>query len=202
MKNLNNLHHAYLVVGEREAARSSLISFFKEQGVALIGSPDFFIFSEDVFGVSDARELNIAATGKAFGTRKIFFIAPERLTHEAQNALLKTFEDPYPDTHFFLVVREEALVLPTLRSRMQLMRLTNEANEANEAKKFLKLSLKDRLKFAKAFADNEKNLSEFLDELLLISKSRRIYNLRLLSDDRGAAPRLILEHLALILDDI
>ncbi|MEK7227453.1 MAG: hypothetical protein AAB641_01000 [Patescibacteria group bacterium] len=198
LKNLNNLHHAYLLVGEREAARSFLLSFFKEQRIILTGSPDFLIFSEDVFGIDEARALNIQAISKAFGERKVFFIAAHRLTHEAQNALLKTFEDPYPDTHFFLVVREEALVLPTLRSRMQTLHVKS-GKVSSEAEKFLKLSISDRLKFAKEFVEKEKNLSTFLDELLLLSKSRKVYDMRLLSDNRGAAPKLILEHLALVL---
>jgi hypothetical protein len=67
-------------------------------------------------------------------------------------------------------------------------------------------SVKERLVFVKKFIDAEKNLSRFLDELLLELKKKgnkeelgQVYRLRLSSDDRGASPRLILEHLAIVL---
>jgi len=55
--------------------------------------------------------------------------------------------------------------------------------------------------------DKEKNLSVFLDQLLLLAREnnlssailKKIYNVRRVSDDRGTSPRLILEHLALVL---
>lgn len=161
----------------------------------LLGSPDYFVYKESLFGIDEARGLSVAATKKAFTGRKIFFIAPEKITLEAQNALLKTFEDPVPDTHFFLAVRDTALVLPTLKSRMQVMTLES-TDEVGEAKIFLKLSIKERLNFAKSF---EGNLSEFLDQLLTLKRDKAIYEMRLYSDDRAASARLILEHLSLVL---
>lgn len=151
--------------------------------------------------------MNEQAITKAFVKKKVFLIAPEKITIEAQNALLKTFEEPIADTHFFLVVRDEHVVIPTLRSRLHLVRLEAEAGELKEAQKFLKLSVKDRLAFVKRFVDKELNLSAFLDELLLelrgrddsLSALEQVYKMRLVSDDRGTSPRMILEHLSLVL---
>lgn len=215
LKSLNNLHHAYLVIGNSLEAEKYLHAFFESEGLKLSGSPDFFLYKEPLFGIEEARALSVSATRKAFIDKKIFLIAPEKLTHEAQNALLKTFEDPYPDTHFFLVVREEELILPTLRSRMQTVRVTRSnlvqtgqgSTLSLEAKKFLSLSIADRIAFAKKFADTEKNLSVFLDNLLsllrednnLMKSVEQVYKTRLVSDDRGVSVRLILEHLALVL---
>ncbi|MDO8565114.1 MAG: hypothetical protein Q7R67_00605 [bacterium] len=203
------MHHAYLLVGSPEAAEEHLQAFLAPQGITLTGSPDFFVWKEALFGIDEARALSVAAARKAFVNKKIFFIAPEKLTHEAQNALLKTFEDPYPDTHFFLSVREEALVLPTLRSRMQTVHVKSSASDTkeNEAEKFLSLSIADRLAFTKKFVDQEKNVSLFLDRLLLLSREnklptetvKKIYNVRQVSDDRSTSARLILEHLAVVL---
>ncbi len=193
------MHHAYLLVGDSDGAGEFLRAFWEERGVKLAGSPDYFLFGEPLFGIDEARKLSEQAARKAFAERKIFFVAPEKITVEAQNALLKTFEDPVEDTHFFLVVREEELIIPTLRSRMEILYLAGEANEANEAKKFLELPLKDRISFAAKFAEKEKNLSVFLDELLRLKKSKEVYKMRLYSDDRAASARLILEHLALVL---
>lgn len=204
----SNLHHAYLLIGDREEAEKVLHELFEREGFRLAGSPDFFVFKEALFGIDSARELSVMAARKAFVEKKVFLIAPEKITLEAQNALLKTFEDPVPHTHFFLSVRDEGVIIPTLRSRMQSARLVSAASEDSEAEKFLKLNLKGRLAFAKKFADAEKNLSAFLDDLLLLLREKgnpdrqaqeNIYKMRLVSDQRGAAPRLVLEHLAVVI---
>lgn len=205
-KNLNSLHHAYLLVGESLAAESYLHHFFGNEGVKLVGSPDFFLWRVPVFGIEEARALNLANLRKAFGERKIFFIVAERLTLQAQNALLKTFEDPHPHTHFFLTVREKELVIPTLRSRMETLSVLGAGLPAKEAEQFLALTLTKRLDFARKFADQEWDLSTFLDHLLIIlrrqnlgEKVAKVYKQRLVSDQPSASSRLILEHLSLML---
>lgn len=202
----DGIHHAYLLVGDSRAGEEFLHLFWQERSVMLIGSPDFFRYPEPLFGVDEARKLSEQAIRRAFGGKKIFFIAPERMTFEAQNALLKTFEEPIPDTHFFLVSRDAESILPTLRSRMQILVLETRES-AHEAEEFLNLPLKKRLAFAKDFADEERNLPAFLDDLLSHLRAKKfepepiraVYELRLISGQRAVAPRLILEHLALVL---
>lgn len=199
------MHHAYLLVGDPDKAEDFLHTFWAEKGVKLNGSPDYFPFKEELFGINEARKLSVQAAKKAFTQEKVFFIAPQKITSEAQNALLKTFEDPYENTHFFLAIREEDLLLPTLRSRMQMMRV-GRGEKGDEPKKFLSLSIKDRLAYVRKFVDAEKNLSVFLDELLLVLReekkhdlTKKVYEVRRYSDDRSASARLILEHLAVML---
>lgn len=203
---LKHLHHAYLVVGDPKIASASLLDAFEESGESLTTSPDFFQYPEPLFGIDEARKLSESALRRAFGLRKIFLLTPEKITLEAQNALLKTFEEPIPSTHFFLCVTDVNSVIPTLRSRMQVLQ-TERSSGGTEAEKFLKLSIKDRLNFSKKFADDERNLPVFLDEILAylkkmgadLEKIEKVYKARLVSADRGTAPRLILEHLALVL---
>ena len=207
LKSLSNLHHAYLVVGDSERAEEDLHQVFKAQGLVLRGSPDFFVFKDETFGIDEARKRSEKAIRRAFGERKVFLIAPEKITLEAQNALLKTFEEPIADTHFFLVVRDQHVIVPTLLSRLQVVRLDESSSDLKEGEKFLKLGVKERLNFVKKFVDDEKNLSKFLDELLIILRDnkenleqiKKVYEARLVSDDRGTSARLILEHLALVL---
>ena len=191
------MHHAYLLIGNVESAKA----YIKELLGSLIGSPDYFSWQGESFGIGEARKLGELAQRKAFGERKVFFIAPEKITLEAENALLKTFEEPIEGTHFFLSVRDEGMIIPTLRSRMFSVRLTG-ASEGSEAKSFLKAGLKERLAFVKKFVDAEKNLPSFLDDLLMAAsrdEQQEIYPLRLVAGERGASARLILEHLALVL---
>ena len=197
-RNLNNTHHANLVIGGLEEAEKLL----RETFPSLKGSPDFSVLKGETFGIDEARELSLSAARKAFGEKKVYVIAPGKITTEAQNALLKTFEDPAPDTYFFLVVKGEELVIPTLRSRMDIRHLAVKP-PSGDAKKFLELSTKDRMLFTKKFVDEENNLSDFLDELMLLLRNKtgleEVYKLRKFADDRSASSRLILEHLSLVL---
>jgi len=204
----NGMHHANLLVGAPEEAESYLRSLCDSLDIKLANNPDFFAFRTETFGIDEARELRLLSTRKSITSRKIFLITPMRLTLEAQNALLKTFEDPSPDTLFFLAVREEGLVVSTLRSRMQAIRIHgNNASMSAEAEKFLSLSIKNRLLFAKSFADAEKNLSVFLDDLLCLLRKRsgmqksleKVYNIKRSIGDSITIPRLVLEHLSLVL---
>lgn len=205
---LRNLHHANLLVGGQAEAESYVRSLCDSLGIELKNNPDFFAFCMSTFGIDEARELRLMATRKALTQKKFFFLTPMRLTLEAQNALLKTFEDPFPNTHFFLVARDETLILPTLRSRMQIVRVSkNSISKSTDAAQFLLLPFKNRLLFAKEFVGEEKNLSSFLDDLLLLLRKRggtsslleNVYNFRHFSDDIAVAPRLIIEHLSLVL---
>jgi len=205
---LRNLHHANLLVGTPEEAEFYLRSLCGGLDIELSNNPDFFILKAETFGIDEARELRVWSTRKAVTSSKIFLILPARLTLEAQNALLKTFEEPFSNTYFFLSVREESLITPTLRSRMQTVRVSeNSIFTSAVAERFLSLSLKDRLIFAKEFADEEKNLMVFLDDLLLLLRKRsemrksveKIYAIRRSIGNSVIASRLVIEHLSLVL---
>lgn len=56
--------------------------------------------------------------------RKIFIIEEaDRMNEPAQNAILKTLEEPHPDTTFVLISDNEEEVLETVRSRCRIIRL-------------------------------------------------------------------------------
>src|SRR5918997_490581 len=72
------------------------------------------------------REIVIpeAARSPFEGVTKVFIILEaDRMNPAAQNALLKTLEEPQPDTVFVLVSDNEEEVLETLRSRCRIVRL-------------------------------------------------------------------------------
>lgn len=65
------------------------------------------------------------ATGSA--PRKIGVIhEADRMNEEAQNALLKTLEEPPPDTTLILCTANPAALLPTTRSRCQIVKLPDD----------------------------------------------------------------------------
>lgn len=65
-----------------------------------------------------------------YGSGKFALVDPaELLNASSANALLKTIEEPRPDTHLLLVSERPQALLPTLRSRCQRVRFATPAAE-------------------------------------------------------------------------
>ena len=58
------------------------------------------------------------------GKRVVMILEIDTMTVQAQNALLKSLEEPDEGTYFLLSTKNEQAVLPTIMSRCRLMRLT------------------------------------------------------------------------------
>jgi len=205
----NNLHHAYLLLGKKTAAEDYFGSFFEILNIDNKNNPDLHYFTENPFGIDNARRLKSLAESKSFGTKKIFIIYSSEITLEAQNALLKVFEEPTPNTHFF-IVNQKNILIPTLLSRIQVLRLTKENSLAPEATSFLKSTLPERLVYIKNLNKDENfSLSDFLEDLLqtlnkktnLTKHLKSVFKFSKYSSDPAANTRLILEHLALTIPE-
>jgi DNA polymerase-3 subunit delta' len=85
--------------------------------------------------VDDVRLLIERSTRtSARGRGKVLLLHPaEAVNAQAANALLKTLEEPAPGTRLLLTVSDPALLLPTLRSRCQTLRLATPHAEAATA---------------------------------------------------------------------
>ena len=146
-----NLHHAYLLEGAREEILESLKDYLVSIGVKTSGNPDFLHIHLDTFKIDDAREFKAYSGERSYsGNKKIFILSTNSFLLEAQNALLKMFEEPIPDTHFFLIVPDIHQMLPTIVSRFFVIRNgTSPKNESREGERFLTMPLRDRLDFIK-----------------------------------------------------
>ena len=222
------LHHAYCVVGEAREAISRITDFLKSAlDFEAAGNLDFWQGEYETLGIDEARFLSEASTRRALGARKVFIIAARIFTDEAQNALLKTIEEPSPDTHLFLIVSSPEVLLSTVRSRLQIVFADNDAavDELLAAARFLALSIPARLALAQGMLkelENEKKEKEdkaepllskgrilrFLDALeKTLAKDTRanraalseILEVRKYAHDRAPSLKLLLEHLALVL---
>lgn len=123
LRKTGTLHHAYCIEGDIDASFSALAAFFKEAlGTEMRGNPDVWRAVFETFGIDESRELIERQSRKAvLGGKKLFIVGAQSFTREAQNALLKVFEEPQGDTHFFVCVPSAEILLPTLRSRMTVL---------------------------------------------------------------------------------
>ncbi len=143
-------HHAYLISGERASRVEKLRARFVAEGILLHNNPDIFEIHTDMLSIDEARALSTRQLRHAVtGSKKIFIISFANMSHEAQNALLKVFEEPTPDTHFFLLTESPHALLPTLRSRLENLILEGEgeADDLQEAEAFIAMTPSERLLF-------------------------------------------------------
>jgi DNA polymerase III delta subunit-like protein len=93
----------------------------------VIGSPDAWrdarSTGESIVAAA-RRWLLGAATSPVVGELRVVLIeAADRANEQTQNALLKALEEPAPRQMFILVADEPSLLLPTIRSRAQQLRV-------------------------------------------------------------------------------
>lgn len=107
-------HHAVLVVGDKEKLVEYTQSFFDVDT-----EYERVAFSE--LRIQDVRDLIKNAYSKPFESKtKTILLEATGIALEAQQALLKLFEDPPPSTKFILSIPSPAGLLPTLLSRLHI----------------------------------------------------------------------------------
>ena len=169
----NNLHHAYLIEGAKEEILPELFLFIKNLGVETSHNPDFYHFTYDSFKIDDAHSLKSIQYEKSFSDgKKIFLICANNFLLEAQNTLLKIFEEPIENTHFFIIVPNADILLKTLVSRFYLIKTKRDmVDELKEAEKFITMPLKNRIEFIKELI-TEEDEEEDEEETLEIKSTR------------------------------
>lgn len=140
-----------MIEGAESEVAPEIIEFVKSLGVSTVGNPDFIHLQFDSFKIEDARNLKAYAIQKNFSpSKRIFIVSANNFLIEAQNSLLKTFEEPVENTHFFLIVPDVNALLKTLVSRFYLISARSFlAEEIKNAEKFISLPLKSRIDFIK-----------------------------------------------------
>ena len=164
------------------------------------------------FGIGNGREIQNLASKKAVsGNTRIFVIAFSSITSEAQNSLLKLFEEPSEGVHFFIIISSFEIFLPTLKSRLHILKIGSvSGDEKSLADKFIKASKGKRLELLKDIIENKdkQEALKLLDDLEAVlykesdlEKNADILNTIQKSRDylRGRVPsvKMILENIAL-----
>ncbi len=168
----NNLHHAYLIEGDREEVLAEIISIMEDAGVEVSGNSDFVKISADSFKVEDARNLKSFAGERASSTgKKVFLISANNMLLEAQNTLLKMFEEPIENTHFFLTVPDTSALLGTFLSRFYVIK-TKKDVDLESAEEFIKMPLYKRIDFIKELLQEEEGEDEEGNEVIVLNSAR------------------------------
>lgn len=172
--NKNNLHHAYLIEGARDKVGVEVLDFVKSLGIETTGNADVVNISLDSFKVEDAINLKSYASEKGFTSlKKIFIISANNFLLEAQNSLLKMFEEPIENTHFFLITPDANTLLKTLSSRFYFISTKSDiTEELKNAEKFIKMPIKNRIDFIKELLIGEEEKDEERNEVVVLDSAR------------------------------
>ena len=127
----NTLSHAHLIAGEDGIGKSNLANILAK--LILNGELDReyvdiinYSSSKASFGVDDVRNIIEEVSKKPFeGEKKVIIIHEgNKLTIQAQNALLKTIEEPPIGVHIIILCESLELILDTIKSRCEIYKLT------------------------------------------------------------------------------
>lgn len=127
----SSLSHAHLIAGEDGIGKSKLANMLAKfilngdlnrEYVDIIN----YKSSKSSFGVDDVRDIIEEVSKKPFeGEKKVIIIHEgNKLTIQAQNALLKTIEEPPVGVYIILLCESLELILDTIKSRCEIYKLT------------------------------------------------------------------------------
>ena len=223
-------HHAYCINASGKNITKEVFEFIeKKVGFKTKRNPDFWFAEFDTLNVEESRKIKETHFQKSTtGDLRVSVICANFITEQAQNAMLKMFEEPSGGTCFFLISPSAGNLLPTLKSRMIFIDVekvketyNKEDKNSMNAKEFLSIDLAERLKKIKKLLDDISDEKEskirvvnFLNELetevynrVKMSKATKkelfileeIEKCRSFSSDPSPSLKIILEHLALVI---
>ena len=127
----DEISHAHIIVGENGIGKSNLANKFARNILAKSEDKDYidiinYRCKKSSFGVDDVREIVEEINKKPFeGDKKVIIICDgNKLTVQAQNALLKTIEEPPKGVFIILLCESLELILDTIKSRCQIYKLS------------------------------------------------------------------------------
>jgi DNA polymerase-3 subunit delta' len=166
----NTLSHAHIIVGPDGIGKSAFAEYLAREILGIKGRDSVDIVrvrpEKTTVTVGQIRDVVVEASLKPYeGERKVIIIyEAHRMGREAQNAILKTIEEPNPGVYFFLLTDNEMFLFETVKSRCHMHRL-------------LPLNERDMKKYVESFVHsyNKSEEDRFREESLKkeIEKSRK-----------------------------
>ena len=186
----NTLSHAHLIAGEDGVGKGKLANILAKfilNGYLDREYVDIINYSSEKssFGVDDVRDIIEEVYKKPFEKDKKVIIIHEgnKLTIQAQNALLKTIEEPPKGVYIIILCESLELILYTIKSRCEIYKLKpltkSELYEYIKIKKFN--YYENEIKSAIAFSEgvpgridryfNDDKLRELRNNIVILIKN-------------------------------
>ncbi len=177
----DKISHAHIIVGENGLGKSNIARF---SAINILGKEDFkdyadikqyrILNNKKSISVDQVRQIIEETNKKPYeGTRKVIILHDaDKMTTQAQNAFLKTIEEPPRGVFIFLLCENVENILDTIISRCQVHKLRRLSDE--EIIKFIKNRYQDieeiKLKAVKAFCNGVPGRAErFMEDSIFIA---------------------------------
>ena len=195
------MHHANLLIGNKEWALAQIPEEERTEGA------DVLIYSYERMSIANVRALIYEAGLRPVArAHRTFIIVCDSLLHEAQNALLKLFEEPNNHTLFFLIIPRENMLLPTLHSRLHILEIERGDVHTDAFGEFLNATYADRLTQITEMLKNEdsswietivRGVEQYAHEKRDAVLIKDALMLSAYVHTTGSSKKMLLEHIAL-----
>jgi hypothetical protein len=212
------MHHAYLYEGSLSLLPLLATDARERFGLQSQHNPDVQVRAYEKFGIEESRELQTLATLRSTSGHALYIVGVGQITTEAQQALLKLFEEPQEGTVFVLLVPYGSIIA-TLRSRfIEYPSILKDEMKKVSVKTFLSSPYKARSEEITKLLKEEEGVRERVRDFLLAleqnlyaalttSKDKKgiregledIARVRSYANDRSPSFKMLLEHVALSL---
>lgn len=213
-----DLYHSYIVEGEPDIVAPELYTYLSSH------SSDILFQTYNSFTKDDGPIIQEwhSTKGNTDGKR-MCILSAKFINHDAERTLLKMIEEPSENTHFFLVVPNADNLLDTIRSRTHTIRVSSNES-TSKGKEFIGMSVRERLDMVARLIETHKDdeesgarryeatnlLNEIernLYEKFQVNKKDEGLQFALIEIQKGreymstpgAAVKMILEHIALVI---
>lgn len=154
--------HAYLIIGKEN-------SFFKKEIDKLSANNHIQNqFEFKLVGVEDVANLKKTIKYEFAEKTAIVIKDLDKASIEAQNALLKTLEEPPKNIFIIILVNDENIILDTIRSRMVIIEQKISKLDTQVANDFRQMKLEEQFMYISKFKGEREKAANFLESLLVL----------------------------------
>ncbi len=176
-----------IIVSQNRVERDKEIWKILSASQILPNNPDLFILEDEKIGISQIKQAIKHLSTKPFGqtAKSVIILEGSNISPDAQNALLKTLEEPSGNSIIIIGVGSETKLLPTVLSRCLVINLNNALNKSLDfdLDQILNSSIEERFEIIEKATNKEllltgltaafrekvitgESKAEFLDDLL------------------------------------
>jgi len=221
----NNLFQVYIIESKLPETRDLFIKYLESIDIKINGNPNVLNERYESFTIDNVRTLSEHHTEKSANEgKKIFIIQALTINHEAHHALLKMFEEPTENTHFFFLLPQVDILPDTLKSRVHIIYEDHMGSVANRdiAHVFIHEDIKERIDFvgkivikhkdaltSAPLRDEARGLLDACEFVLRKQEKKidddtawklnEILKAKKYLSTSGASVKMILEHIALVI---
>lgn len=197
--------HAYIITGGTKEKRSDYIIKFLSKHTVSSHDTITIIPEPTSIGIDAVRSIGVRLSIRPLASpaHAVVIHDSHTMTPEAQNAFLKTLEEPPGDALILLETAEADTLLPTILSRCHLIRLASvNANQPDEAllqctttiEQLLASPAGQKIKIIDTITKTREDATLFLDASIIATRAWLLAKHHVLTNSSSSLPHFLSSH--------